>query len=365
MTVVPPTPFWHEEVPQRMVIVTMQRRLDNPRPPLRHARILYGEMLCDETGQLYERIGDNIRRLNHLIGGPSGELLDMDPSASWTAPVQGHDPDVIDGEIEVDDEPVRSSSPNSDAAVRLLLPPGTRRVVQFGDVRTIVESQLARPDRLRSVHRLPCFIQVVEAVRTQHVSALAPLQPNGEPGRAAIERLTPSLGAIFAVASLVRPSKSHGAVPSDTARAGERFILIQLASDPTAAMTPRSPSEQGPPSADPPKVTIPAACLRAWEFVRSREEAEYDAASDASRGWCGRTVEAIRRVVCDRAAYRRWHALLSGRTTDEQLWMVKPPAHSMSNPAVRAWAGAVLASAGYDGTSMMREWEIFWRRKGV
>src|SRR4051812_47349018 len=48
--------------------------------PLRHSRPLRGEIVCDETGELYERVGQYVRRVHNLVTGPSGELLDVNPA---------------------------------------------------------------------------------------------------------------------------------------------------------------------------------------------------------------------------------------------------------------------------------------------
>jgi hypothetical protein len=33
--------------------------------------------------------------------------------------------------------------------------------------------------------------------------------------------------------------------------------------------------------------------------------------------------------------------------------------------AIKDWARSTLALAGYESQSMLLEWEVFWRRKGV
>jgi len=57
--------------------------------------------------------------------------------------------------------------------------------------------------------------------------------------------------------------------------------------------------------------------------------------------------------------------LLGAKDLEEQLWAVRPPHGSVRDPSVREWARQTLDSAGYDSRVMLREWEIFWRRKGV
>jgi hypothetical protein len=65
-----------------------------------------------------------------------------------------------------------------------------------------------------------------------------------------------------------------------------------------------------------------------------------------------------------RNEFRKWRALLAGKSTDEQLWAVHPPAGTLGDPAVREWAQQTLERGGYDAQKMIGEWEIFWRRRG-
>jgi hypothetical protein len=195
---------------------------------------------------------------------------------------------------------------------------------------------------------------------------LLPKTPTGEPSIAAIERLTHALGACVGVSPLVRSRGRVAQDDADMAASGERFLVIQVASDPTAT-PPLGPSNQ---VAATPKVmpatlrtTIPTGFLKPWEFTRSREEAEYEANRAAAQGVLARFVQAMRRALARRGEYRRWRLLLNGRTIDEQLWVVRPPKGGTTDPAVRCWATASLGSAGYDAGVMLREWDIFWRRK--
>jgi hypothetical protein len=57
--------------------------------------------------------------------------------------------------------------------------------------------------------------------------------------------------------------------------------------------------------------------------------------------------------------------LLSGKSADEQLWAVRPPKGGVFHSAIRDWAYKTLETAGYDPRTMLLEWEIFWRRKGL
>jgi len=69
-------------------------------------------------------------------------------------------------------------------------------------------------------------------------------------------------------------------------------------------------------------------------------------------------------VLKVRNEFRKWRALLAGKSTDEQLWAVHPPAGTLGDSAVREWAQQTLERGGYDAQKMIGEWEIFWRRRG-
>ena len=82
----------------------------------------------------------------------------------------------------------------------------------------------------------------------------------------------------------------------------------------------------------------------------------------------GSLVALVRRIknwLTRGGEFRKWRVLLCGRSFDEQLWEVRPPRGAPSHRIVRQWARTTLELAGYDATTMLLEWEIFWRRKGV
>ena len=106
--------------------------------------------------------------------------------------------------------------------------------------------------------------------------------------------------------------------------------------------------------------------IRPWEFRLSREEAVYDMHAAAPRfpALTG-LVRRLARRLRHRDELGKWHALLAAKSRDEQLWAVRPPRGGYSDSAVRGWAARVLELAGYDPRTMLPEWEIFWRRKGL
>ena len=44
---------------------------------LASSRTVQGEILCDEAGRFYEKIGHVVRPLHHLVAGPRGTLIDV------------------------------------------------------------------------------------------------------------------------------------------------------------------------------------------------------------------------------------------------------------------------------------------------
>jgi hypothetical protein len=114
------------------------------------------------------------------------------------------------------------------------------------------------------------------------------------------------------------------------------------------------------------RTAIPERWIKYWEFQISREEALYDLQFASSRS--NSPAALFRRLTGwfgHRRAWRKWQALLTGRSLDEQLWAVRPPKGGLAHPAVREWARRTLELAGYDAGVMLTEWEIFWRRKGL
>jgi len=112
--------------------------------------------------------------------------------------------------------------------------------------------------------------------------------------------------------------------------------------------------------------SIPERYLKPWEFKLSREEAAYDLRFDAANpGLFKSFFRRLKNCFGGRNDFRRWQAFLWGKSPEEQLWSVRPPEGRLSDPAIRTWAQRTLELAGYNSASMLPEWEIFWRRKGL
>jgi len=262
-------------------------------------RLVQGEILSDDAGRLYEKIGRHIRPLQQLFSGPRGEVLELPAEAQAEQPIE-KPPQSFDAKAVTAETPAKTHADNrANASPERRQPP-------------------PQP-RSRS---------------SQH------------PGTSVLsEPLPPQRSA---------PNSRYTVRPHGGQHGGQR--------QPQASTT---NSTTGGAAANSLKTTVPEQWTNRWEFQISREEALYDmriAASSNSAllgfirgltGWFGH-----------RQASRKWQALLSGKSLDEQLWAVRPPQGLITHPAIRDWARQTLEQAGYDARVMLVEWEIFWRRKG-
>ena len=346
-------------------------------PAQAQARPVLGEILRGEQGEWYERIGNRIRPLRRLVSGPNGEVLEIpNGTANRIARPETADEDVSEDESGAEESSAtqRRQAPECAAFRSLLAETGAWRVLTFGSFKPLLAHQLSQPARLRDSHRLPCHIEVFEAIAPQRIDALARAILGDAAGPTDLQPLTPALVAQFELASLL-PAPSR--VPPFSAgqelvRAGQRFFRLTIANDPTAQPAPTTAtsvtsatqpdSTQTPPQAAGPAraTSIPVPLLRPWEFCRSREEAISKLLPTGS--WWARFTRPLRRFI-HRTAFQRWQLLLSGRSADEQLWCVPPPHGWLGDAWLRNWARHTLEFAGYDSAVMLSEWEIFWGRK--
>jgi hypothetical protein len=334
--------------------------------PPRHPRRLQGELLCDESGRLYEKIGSHVRPVHQLVAGPRGEVLDLAPPArGFRSQPPASEPDVIDAEINEKDEP-------DGASWRELAPPSARpRVVRLGEFKTMLAPQLAHPERLRDAHRLSCRVRIFESTRTQRLDTMATDVLGGASGQ--LLPLTSALAARLAIAELVAhrgpsPDREPGIIFS-----GERVARLEVLDDPTLAAAP-VPDEPRPPVAEEkaaaapdirgPKKTIPDRYVAPWQFAMSRDEAVYDLKMEAARPRLRAFFDRLVGAARSRRDFHKWQVLLSGKSLDDQLWAVRPPLRGATSRWVREWASLTLEAAGYDPKGMASEWEIYWRRKG-
>src|SRR5947207_2817440 len=277
----------------------------------------------------------------------------------------------------------REAAPSADAALepveerasfRTLLPePGVWRVVRLGDFKPMLAPQMAHAERLQDSHRLPCYAQVYEAARPQHVEALAAAVVGAPEQVTQLHPLTPQIAArLELVPLLASPRPARRRPDPGMLMPFERVVRLQLATDPSRSVGAKEQAAAedhdtvGAASNASIRTGIPDQLIRPWEFRLSREEAVYDMHAAAPRfpALTG-LVRRLARRLRHRDELGKWHALLAAKSRDEQLWAVRPPRGGYSDSAVRGWAARVLELAGYDPRTMLPEWEIFWRRKGL
>jgi hypothetical protein len=370
-------------------------------------RPVEGRVVSDAEGRLCEAVGRELRPLGRVARGPQGELLELLPVPVHPRANPGRE-DIIDGELvqetkapvapplsQARREAARNAPSQSAPGAgrlgcrKLFADPGLPRVVELGQFREALAPQLAHPERLRDLHRLACHVQVYEALRQQRMDEF--LEAIGREGHKniPIQPLTEESIAILGLKEFVarnprllrNPSRESGYVLPF-----ECFYSLQVGSDPTAEKgatkeestsmgqraetecTTRVPASPSVPQPKPSSLRhcIPERLQTPWEFQFSRDEVLYDMnVGRASTVSVGTLLRKLGRWFRRREEFRKWRTLLSIKELEEQLWAVRPPRGSFFDSSVREWARQTLDEAGYDSRTMLREWEIFWRRKGV
>jgi len=375
------------------------------------ARPVQGEILRGQEGRLYEKIGEQIRPLHKLVSGSSGQVLELvpfqQPISEIRAAIESDEPPadfqrVQDGNPSHNGRQQKQNGELSPAApvaqpaaenpkpapYRKLFPdPGQGRVIRLGDFKSLLAPQLAHPERVRDTHRLACYLQVYEVTTAQRLESLA-ASTLGDAGR--VSQLQPMTEAIthqLGLTSLLRiRPRALGNFPRE---AGlllpyERVFRLQLAQDPTAddpTLMEQQPAVNFP-MKDPftsgdvqrrapvlglgLKTVIPERYIKPWEFKLTRDEALYDMnVTETFAGWISSLSKWLKGWIRGPGELKKWQVLLSGKSADEQLWAVRPPKGGVFHSAIRDWACKTLETAGYDPRTMLLEWEIFWRRKGL
>ncbi|HEU0253028.1 MAG TPA: hypothetical protein VFR12_08320 [Pyrinomonadaceae bacterium] len=262
-------------------------------------------------------------------------------------------------------KPVSLQIANDAASVsyrKLFNEPGQWRVVTWGEFKEILAPQLVHPERLRDTYRLPCYVQVVETNRDVQVEELAAEFSSKDSRPKPLYFLTDEIAAKLELTSLLPPlpARRPGPRASNVLLAHERVFRLLVANDPTvdvgSARRNRAPESNL-------RKAIPTSFIREWEFKISREEALYDI-GDKSLFSALRKFTRKLRVFKQYSEFRKWQALITGKSHDDQLWSVRPPANMLGHTFVREWVKKTLDLAGYDSEVMLPEWEIFWRRKG-
>jgi len=355
-----------------------------PRHISRQSRLVTGEILRGENNELYEKIGSRIWRLRRLASGPHGEILDVPEFPPGPAPSRAR---VAMARVCEEEERAPTATLEADPAaetsapaLRTLLPePGQWRVVRFGRFKQMLAPQLTHPERLRDVHRLPCYVQVYETTVPQKFEALVRAVCGDKASSSDLQPLTHALVMKLELAPLL---SAPARIPPSARREpgvvlpGERVFRLQLANDPTVDEPPpksfespavvQSSSDTSASAPAPLKTAIHECFLKPWEFRISREEALYDLSRESTfSGRLGGKLRRLAHCLAFRRELHRWQVLLSGKSIDEQLWSVRPPRGGLTHRFLRSWAKNAIELGGYDPRNMLTEWQIFWRRKGV
>lgn len=347
------------------------------RAPRGHASVIpkevTGEILRDVDGRLYERIGDRIRPVRQLFAGARGEVIDLLPAHAPAEPAPSQAlPRAAEPPVATQ-TPDDSTAPGATAETvaerslreltrRLVPEPGFWRLVRYADFIDVLGPQLNAAARLQPGHQLACYVEVFEVCVPTSTAELdqAAAREFGVAGK--FLPLSFELCRRFGL-SLPRPAfalaagqsqQAVGAVPP-----GARFVTLRVALDPTLD----TPS-MGQPPPPPLKTAIPDEFGKPWELRLSREEAAYDQAMHSRHGFLRRCVDRVIHRVASRDL-DKWRALLQGRTTDQQLWSVRPPRGAFDDARVDRWLEQALQLGGYDVARMRTEWEIYWRRHGL
>jgi hypothetical protein len=337
---------------------------DSQRPPAPPVRPVSGEILRDEQGHLYERNGSSIRRLRNLASSRRGELLETPAIESRPRTRE---------RSQMEHAPAR-------AFHQFFRDPGESRILCWGDYKSLLQDQVAKPEHLRDNHRLSCFAQVYENFVSRTPEAFARECFGDIRVASQLFELTDALADRLRLASLLPPAPPRQEDRRDgVICAGDRIVRLRLGVDPTAetatAPPPAAAATVAPASvaasavtevnatSEPPlKTAIPARFVTPWEIQFTREQVLSDMQAPESgparlRRWIQSTLRS--------AELKTWRRQLWGKAADEQLWGVRPPKGSWRGGEICEWAKATLAAAGYDTSTMLREWEIFWRQKGL
>jgi hypothetical protein len=396
-------------------MVSLNRHMDYGHPALA------GELLAAAQPPIPDAI-----RVVMLMSSPAGLRAPIDTLAPGFAlpvmygasplPVRPrpiwHD-DFMEGEV-VDEEPrprddrrrVAGHPARSRSGLRCLLPrPGVKRAVSFGEFKNQLSAQLAHPERLRDTHRLPCCVQLYRVSLTQPRAAVARRLFGAGASAADLLMFTPDVARRLQLPPPRQTPPRTGEATQDSPwlAAGQEIVELRVIHDHTQesgrdqdAQIPRerspaqqpvirsapaeaprpAPDESKPPATVIPRVepapavpalrtAIPPRFLTSPDFKLGREEALFDMTVAASARGPFEGIRRITRAFTRRGELERWRALLDGRERDEQLWQVRPPHVALTDRRSREWVCRALTLGGYDTGHMLREWELYWRRRGV
>ena len=347
-------------------------------------------------------------RVVMLMSTPAGSRGPLDtlppgfpcPPLMFSPPVvmrpQQYD-DLIEGEVSDIDVAAQSRGDRrramghavrSRSGLRCLLPrPGVKRAVSFGEFKSQLGAQLAHPERLRDTHRLPCCVQLYRVVNEQPRTDIARRLFGAGASASDLIMFTPEVARRLQLPPPRNSQPDESTRESPWLTAGEEVVELRVIHDHTQHMgheenaevarerAPAVPKEVKPAIAIPPvraatppptvQTVVPARFLMSPDFRLTREEALFDMTVAASARGPLAGLRRIARAFLRRGELARWRALLDGCERDEQLWQITPPHVALTDPRSRDWVRRALTRGSYDTEHMLREWELYWRRKGV
>ncbi|MGH9839952.1 MAG: hypothetical protein ACREEM_14305 [Blastocatellia bacterium] len=271
------------QVIPRMPAVNGDARL-RPRP-------VHGEILSDENGRLYEKIGRHIRPLQRLFSGPRGEVLELPAEAQAEQRRPPSPPSLQAGAAE-------ASNPETQAKAR-------------------TDSRADASPEQRQPQRQPprCF----------------PQHPG--PGAGSGARYARQTQAPFPRPQPQRDEATDRQQAQAPAPAADHRPTVRQHDGPRQAEASAGSTTTGA-APNGPKTAIPERWINPWEFQISREEALYDLQLAPSfRGSLATFIRGLIGWFGQRRAWRKWQTLLAGRSLDEQLWSAPPPRGSLAHPA--------------------------------
>jgi hypothetical protein len=361
------------EMSARSVTASPETSLVRFRP-----RAVRGEILRNHVGQFFERRGERLVALQNLVSSPSGDVVEFAPArAAYATSSADRSNEPIETPYEeasrqsiAEAAPLPSSRPHQEGFKKLFADPGQLRLVTLADFRSQLEPQLAKAERLRYSHRLPCYLQVFEILKPQHGTAFAAAidKASAHQFRFVTPEVAHKLGLTELCRQRAKASRSGPQAPGYLLP-GDLVCRLQIVRDPTvestACETKVTPAPEETRDAHPVqpalKRAIPEHYSKPWEFRFTREEVMYE--MSARVGMIRRFVTALQSWM-KRQEVNRWRFLIAGKDPEDQLWAVRPPQAALAASCMREWATRTLALAGYEPQTMLAEWEIFWRRKG-
>ncbi len=151
-------------------------------------RAVRGEILSDERGRLFEKLGRQIRPLQQLASGPFGEVIELVPAEQSNPHAPASTPQLVESSAgqQQNEIPGKAAAPSKFVPLqettkqastvshrKLFADPGQWRVLSWGEFKEILSPLLDHPERLRDTYRLPCYVQVLETERAVSISELA------------------------------------------------------------------------------------------------------------------------------------------------------------------------------------------------